>query len=306
MNTFRITAGVALASMIVSTNANAQQPLGAPAGTTAVPLSNAPLGRALEDRVLVRGGDPEAIGRRTTPPPAARYLGYTDEHTEITRQQWIDRGWPEEQFDTRRRQNYRMCTRTTVYNLRTADAIRRQENRRPGLENVGARFLALAGSIETASRGRHAGNALSVISGGVGGFMVAGPGGAIASGGGALGNAIASETAGRAWDQSMLVSRDGGLLWTDAMIDHGEAMILYLEILTDYLEMTQDYCNEFLSAIPAQAASNYTLDPNRQSAYGNQNVRVGNREPASPPQQRERRRAASDLPIMPGYRTRVQ
>lgn len=239
-------AGVSALAITIGSPATAQvMPRGAGSASeaaTAPPETMPVIGRSLEDRILVRGGDPEAISNRRTPPRPARYLAREDEHTELTRAEWRSRGWSEERFDAIRQENYGLCVRTTVYLLRVDELVRRYEGRVPLVDSIANRYVALGDDIRTASRGRTGANILATIIG----FTVSTATGGIV-GAGALGN----ELQGQAWDESMVLNRDAGLLNTVLLRDHIDFNLLALDMYADYLDMTNDYCIEFLGKVPA-------------------------------------------------------
>jgi hypothetical protein len=235
---------------------------GTPIGDQPPPpsLNNVPLGRALDDRILVRG-TPREVGQETSP-EAAGYMRHTDRHTEITRREWVAAGRSEAQFDQIRQRNYGLCLRTTMYIFRLERLGHRYRARYGQVDAMHQRFIDLGGNIRSADRARTGGNVLSVLLG----FATGGLGYAGVVGGGAIGN----EAQGRAWTQSMLVNRDAGILNNELTRDHIDFSLLSVELHIDYLEMVADYCGEFLGRVAVPV--NFAAQP--QPGYGAIETRV--------------------------------
>lgn len=252
--------GAALAAMIwVPASAQVLESPAPPASASGVQTRQAPpapIGRALEERILVRG-DVEEVSSRRTPPEAAGFMRSNDRHSEYTRAEWrqlaMRQGWkdsrgnpidPDASFDQRRKQNYGMCVRTTYHIFRWADMTERYQALLPGGKEIAQRYVGLRDNIIAGSKVRSGGNVLQAIIG----TAAFGP----AYGGMAAAGAAGSEAQGQAYDKSALLNRDAGLLNSGLTLMHIEAAILSAEAYQEYFGLVEDYCTEFLGEIPAQ------------------------------------------------------
>lgn len=202
-------------------------------------------GRPLERYVVVRGArhelirpDPENPGQfepaRWTEPEAARYLAREDDHTVFSEAEWVSLGWSREQFTAIYDNNQHMCSATADYVVRLTSLAERYAMTMPEVISIRDRYVDLRDDIVTAGRTRTGSNIFSSALAWIFGTPLTG---AIVTSG-----AVGNEAQGRAWDRSMMLSRDAGVLNAELTGMHVEYNLLSLEVYVSYLSMMTGYC----------------------------------------------------------------
>lgn len=234
-------AGVTLALILSGTTAMAQVvPSGTPETATAALNSSHPatqssevVGQPLDRFVLVRG-EPEVISARARPPGGARAFVREDELSFVTETEWRQRGWTMEAFEAVRTDNQHFCSVTANYIVRAASLAQRYAATEPRVADIQQRYVGMAGEIRNAGRTRLGSNVFSSALA----WIFGGPltGGIVTSG------AVGNEAQGRAWDRSMMLSRDAGVLNAELTGMHVEFNLMSLEMYADYLGLVNGYC----------------------------------------------------------------
>lgn len=236
-----ILASSAVASLLYAGTASAQiAPSADPESVTATlnsthqatPDTNV-VGQPLDRFVLVRG-EPEVISARARPPGAARAFVREDELTFVSETEWRQRGWSMETFEAVRMDNQHFCGVTANYIVRAASLAERYAATIPEVAAIKDRYVNMAGDIRNAGRTRLGSNVFSSALAWIFGTPLTG---AIVTSG-----AIGNEAQGRAWDRSMMLSRDAGVLNAELTGMHVEFNLMSLEMYADYLGLVNGYC----------------------------------------------------------------
>ncbi len=226
----------AAATLFGATMATAQIAPGADTttslNTTPPPNSSAVVGQPIDRFVLVRG-EPEVISARARPPGPARAFVREDELSFVSESEWRQRGWSMETFEAVRSNNVHFCSVTANYIVRAASLAQRYSATEPRVAEIHGRYVSMAGDIRSAGRTRTGSNVFSAALSWLGGPLT----GAIVTSG-----AIGNEAQGRAWDRSMMLSRDAGVLNAELTGMHVEFNLLSLEMYADYLGLVNGYC----------------------------------------------------------------
>ncbi len=220
--------------------------------------SQAVVGQPIDRFVLVRG-EPEVISARARPPGAARAFVREDELTFVSETEWRQRGWSPETFEAVRLDNQHFCGVTANYIVRAESLAVRYAATVPEVAAIKDRYVSMAGDIRSASRTRLGSNVFSSAIAWIFGGPVTG---AIVTSG-----AVGNEGQGRAWDRSMMLSRDAGVLNADLTGMHVEFNLMSLEMYADYLGIVNGYCTtvfgtDNLSTLTT--SSSYTPAPARE------------------------------------------
>ena len=259
---------LALALLSGATMAHAQVVPSAPAemrgpattaslNTTPLPNSSAVVGQPIDRLVLVRG-EPEVISARARPPGGARAFVREDEITYVRESEWRAKGWSMETFEAVRLDNQHFCSVTANYIVRAASLAQRYAATEPRVAEIKDRYVNMAGDIRNAGRTRTGSNVFSSALAWIFGTPLTG---AIVTSG-----AIGNEAQGRAWDRSMMLSRDAGVLNAELTGMHVEFNLMSLEMYADYLGLVNGYCTTVFGTDDQLAPNAAQSSPARPSA----------------------------------------
>jgi hypothetical protein len=198
----------------------------------------------MKDEVIVEGDQQSTRNRDCDlPPDAPRALNTVFRNVVLTRRQWLEHRWRNEDFDKMHLQNQGHCVKIASYILRADAFTRRNAELKPEAAAFLPRYDAMVSELRTASVAGTGGNIISSLLG-----FIFGP----VYGGMNLATNIGSEIRNRAWDKAMKLQNDNGRFNVEVMMQYLDENGLWLDTMTDYLAEQNHFCaTAVLASMPA-------------------------------------------------------
>jgi hypothetical protein len=209
------------------------------------------IGRDISDSVLVEG-DVDEINRRVSPPGGARLENREGHLTEITRQEWMSKGWSDAAFDNVEHGNRRFCGKTANYVVRGTVMLDRYVQFKPDVKVLKDRYSGMTGQISDAYNTSTGANVFQGVGGAV--YLLTAPLNVATGlyGGSNILQAWANHKKDKAWKEMMEITRDAGMFTQDLNDAHVDFNLMSLETYQDYYGLVTDYCTQRYGSSPTR------------------------------------------------------